>query len=170
MDHRDTETPRQQRLPETERVRVLATLRLAEELGAETVTLAGHYEGVEILTYAHTHNAIKIVLGKPSTPKWRRWLFGSTVEHIVRNGADIDVLFISGDAPGSDFLARTKRHPVFLKTREYLNLPAEKDRKGIRHRPGMSGALELRSSAPFSRGLCSRILNSAIWSCFICWV
>lgn len=126
------ETPKLQRLSETKRAQVLATLRLAEELGAETVTLTGHYIGETILAYAHERNATKVVLGKPSTPVWRRWLFSSTVEYIVSHSADIDILFISGETAESEAFTRHPRY--FLRTREYLGLSIEKDTKALQHR------------------------------------
>ncbi len=126
------ETPKLQRLPEAKRARILATLRLAEDLGAETVTLSGHYIGESVLAYASERNATKIVLGKASTPAWRRWLFGSTVEYIVRHSADIDVLFITGETAESEIIARHR--PYFLRTREFLGLDAEQDTKAWHHR------------------------------------
>jgi two-component system sensor histidine kinase KdpD len=125
------ETPKLQRLSEAKRAQVLTTLRLAEELGAETVTLTGHYIGETILAYAHERNATKIVLGKASTPAWRRWLFGSAVEYIVGHSADIDILFISGETAESEAFTRHPRY--FLRTREYLGLPIEKDTKALQH-------------------------------------
>ncbi len=126
------ETPKLQRLSETKRAQVLATLRLVEELGAETVTLTGHYIGETILAYAHERNATKVVLGKPSTPVWRRWLFSSAVEYIVSHSADIDILFISGETAESEAFTRHPRY--FLRTREYLGLSIEKDTKALQHR------------------------------------
>ena len=126
------ETPKLQRLPEASRARILATLRLAEELGAETVTLTGHYIGESVLAYARERNASKIILGKASTPAWRRWLFGSAVEYIVSRSADIDVLFITGETAESEVFARHR--PYFLRTREFLGLAAEQDTKAWYHR------------------------------------
>ncbi|MCU0492790.1 MAG: sensor histidine kinase KdpD [Chloroflexaceae bacterium] len=91
------ETPRHLRLPENERDRVVQTLRLAEQLGAETVTLSGQNVAEEVLSYARQRNVTKIVAGKPESPRWRELLFGSVVDSIVKNSGLIDVYVISGD-------------------------------------------------------------------------
>ena len=67
------------RLPEAAREQVIHTLRLAEQLGAETVTLSGQSVSEEILTYARTRNVSKIVVGKPLRPRWREIVFGSVI-------------------------------------------------------------------------------------------
>ena len=58
------ETPRHARLSETERDRVARTMRLAEELGARTVTVPGQSIAESILQYARAHNVTKIIVGK----------------------------------------------------------------------------------------------------------
>src|SRR5215831_12658264 len=91
------ETPAYLQLPAADRERVTHTLRLAEQLGAETVTLSGHSVSEEILTYARTRNVSKIVVGKPLRPRWREVVFGSVVDDLARNTDDIDVYVISGE-------------------------------------------------------------------------
>jgi two-component system sensor histidine kinase KdpD len=91
------ETPAALRLPEADRDRVVNTLRLAEQLGAETVTLSGQSVSEELLSYARTRNACKIVVGKPLRPRWKDLVFGSVVDELVRNTDDIDVYVISGE-------------------------------------------------------------------------
>lgn len=91
------ETPKHTRLPEADRNRVIQTLRLAEQLGAETVTLSGQNAAEEVVNFARTRNVSKIVVGKPTHPRWRELLFGSFAFDIVRQCSDIDVYFISGD-------------------------------------------------------------------------
>lgn len=91
------ETPAHQRLAEAERDQVIHTLRLAEQLGAETVTLTGSNVAQAILTYAHERNVSKLVVGKPIKPRWRELLFGSVVDELVRSSGDIDVYVISGE-------------------------------------------------------------------------
>src|SRR5437879_2669783 len=71
------ETPANARLPEEARVRVVDALRLAESLGAETVTLSGPRMSDEILAHARARNVSQIVIGKPQRPLWKRLLFGS---------------------------------------------------------------------------------------------
>ncbi len=85
-----------QQLRAADRTRVVETLRLAELLGAETATLSGTNIGDEILTYARRRNVTKIVVGKPTHPRWRDVVFGSRLDDMVRRSGDIDVYVISG--------------------------------------------------------------------------
>lgn len=90
------ETPAQMRLPQADRERAIDTLRLAERLGAETATLSGSDVSHEVLAYARRRNVSKIVVGKPTHPYWRDWVFGSVLEQLIRHSGDIDVYVISG--------------------------------------------------------------------------
>ncbi|TAN40338.1 MAG: sensor histidine kinase KdpD [Nitrospirae bacterium] len=73
-------------------------MRLAESLGAETVTLTGPKASDEILTYARYRNVTKIITGKPTHPRWKDTLFGSMLDELVRGSGDIEVYVISGDS------------------------------------------------------------------------
>ena len=72
-------------------------MRLAESLGAETVVLSGHKASEEILDYARARNVTKIIVGKPTHPRWKDKLFGSMLDEIVRGSGNIDVYAITGD-------------------------------------------------------------------------
>ena len=91
------ETPAHARLSEADRDRVVQTLRLAESLGAETVTLSGPTMSEEILVYARARNVSKVVIGKPGRALWRRILLGSVVDALVRGSGDIDIHVVSGE-------------------------------------------------------------------------
>jgi two-component system, OmpR family, sensor histidine kinase KdpD len=92
------ENPRMLRLPETERQRAVYNLRLAEQLGAETVTLRGPGIGAEIVNFARRRNIRKIIAGQPSRrPRWQNLLSGSPLEELLRLSADLDVYVISGE-------------------------------------------------------------------------
>ena len=92
------QTPRHLRLPESERASVMATLGLAEDLGAETVTLSGANVSQELLGYARMRNVTKIIVGKPVRARWKEWVFGSVVSDLVRTSGEIDVYVITGEA------------------------------------------------------------------------
>jgi len=92
------ETPAELRLPQKERDRVWQTLRLAERLGAQTVTLSGQRPAEEILRYARRRNVSKIVVGKPLHSRWKDAVFGSVRDDLVRGSGDVDIYVISGDA------------------------------------------------------------------------
>jgi two-component system sensor histidine kinase KdpD len=91
------ETPRQLRLPAEVRDRVTQTLRLAEQLGAETVRLPGQQMSEAILAFAHDRNVTKIVVGKPRRRLWTRILLGSIVDALVQGSGDIDIYVISAE-------------------------------------------------------------------------
>ena len=91
------ETAAQLRLPPEVRDRVTQTLRLAEQLGAETVRLPGEKMSEAILAFAHDRNVTKIVVGKPRRPRWKRIVIGSIVDALVQGSGDIDVYVISAE-------------------------------------------------------------------------
>lgn len=70
--------------------------RLAERLGAETVTLAGQDFTETILDYARSRNVTKILIGKTNQPRWRRLLIGTVVDDVLEKSGDIDVYVIRG--------------------------------------------------------------------------
>lgn len=103
------ETPAE--ITQEERDRVWQTLRLAERLGAETVTLSGQRPSEEILKYARRRNVSKIVVGKPLHARWRDVLFGSVRDALVRGSGGIDVYVISGEEGGGWPAAEKRSRP-----------------------------------------------------------
>jgi two-component system sensor histidine kinase KdpD len=91
------ENPSDVRLSDGARQRVAENLRLAEHLGAETVTLSGLNAAEETLAYARSHNVTKIVVGKPTHARWRDLVRPSFLEDMVRKSGGIDIYVISGD-------------------------------------------------------------------------
>jgi two-component system, OmpR family, sensor histidine kinase KdpD len=91
------ETPAAAKLTQADRDRVVQTLRLAEQLGAQTVTLSGPTMSEELLAYARARNVSKIVIGKPARSLWKRIVLGSIVDALVRGSGDIDIYVVSGD-------------------------------------------------------------------------
>src|ERR1700733_12719504 len=89
------ETPDLLRLSEHERNRRIAILRLAESLGAEAITLGGSSAGAELLQYARTRNATRILIGTSNRPRWRRLLRRSTTDYLLEASRDIDVIVIA---------------------------------------------------------------------------
>ena len=88
-----------------ERDALVANLQLAQSLGAQTAALAGQDAATEILAYAREQNVTKIVVGKPTHPRWRDVIFGSLLDRLVRGSGDVDVYVITGDAE-----AQVRRH------------------------------------------------------------
>lgn len=88
------ETPDLLRLTAIERNRRIDLLRLAESLGAETVTLGGPSAAQALLEYARTRNATRLVIGAPKRRGWRAWLRPSTTTELVRGARGFDVITI----------------------------------------------------------------------------
>lgn len=92
------ETPKLQRLPDAMRERTLDALKLALDLGAETVTLQGEDETQTLIAYARMRNVSKLVVGASSSWGLRAWLRRSTAERLVRAARDIDVTLVNTGA------------------------------------------------------------------------
>src|SRR5579864_4014405 len=86
------ETPALLRLSEAERNRRISVLRLAESLGAESVTLDGPSAATTLAEYAHVRNATRVIVGAPKRRGWRAWLGPSTATELVRRARGFDVL------------------------------------------------------------------------------
>lgn len=71
--------------------RLLAAFRLAEELGAETRTLAGGDAVAEILDFARRENVTHLVVGSAGRPLWLELIRGSLVRRLVRGAGDIAI-------------------------------------------------------------------------------
>ncbi|MBE3583507.1 MAG: sensor histidine kinase KdpD [Limnochordaceae bacterium] len=84
-------------LKEEDRDRIASTLRLAEELGAETITLQGEDVAQEILHLARVRNVTQILIGKPEKPRWKELIHGSPVDRIIRESGPISVHIVKGE-------------------------------------------------------------------------
>jgi two-component system sensor histidine kinase KdpD len=92
------ETPASSRMSNDHRQQLSENLRLAEQLGAEPITLKGENAAQETVRYARARNATKIVIGKPTHPRWRDFVSPSFLDEIVRSSGDMDLYVISGEA------------------------------------------------------------------------
>ncbi len=111
------ETPGHARLAPADREQLHRTLRLAEQLGAETVTVSGEETAEEVIHYARSRNVTKLVLGKP--PVRRSMFRASFVGEVLRRSGGIDVYVIGGGA--EERLARVRRAAAgSLALRKYL--------------------------------------------------
>ena len=99
------ETPRLQRLKESERDRILAVIKLAEELGAATAVLAASDAAAELVAQAQALNCATLVVGRPALPGWRTlWSGRSMTGRLARLAPTLDVMEV-GDAHSSRRLA-----------------------------------------------------------------
>ena len=118
------ETPNLIRLPEAERNRRIAWLKLAETLGAETITLGGPTVGAELLNYARTRNVTRVLLGEPSRHGLARWFRPSTVDHVLARARGIDVTVVK-----TTEAMRQARSPLLTRSAAYFAVqPSSKQR------------------------------------------
>ncbi len=107
--------------PSQEDLNTLAEhMRIAESLGAETATLTGYKVSDAILNYARQRNVSKIIIGKPTHPRWKDKLLGSILDEIVRGSGDIEICVITGDSSEAPAKPRIKTHPHKIKPKEWL--------------------------------------------------
>jgi len=98
------ETPSAATLGAESRQRIAQTLQLAEQLGAQTLTLSGAVIQQEILAYARAHNITKIVIGKPRPTahhRLRELLRPSFVDALIRDSGQIDIYVIRPEPPAT---------------------------------------------------------------------
>jgi two-component system, OmpR family, sensor histidine kinase KdpD len=69
-------------------------VRLAEDLGAEVIRVAGRDVAAELARVARERHVTQIVIGQPTRTRWRALLFGSVVDRVLREpiGADVHVV------------------------------------------------------------------------------
>jgi two-component system sensor histidine kinase KdpD len=89
---------------EEERDRIADTLRLAETLGGEAITIPSSERKIadDVIAYAELHNVTHIIVGKSSRSRWFEIVHGSVVHDLVRRSGNISVHVIAGDAVDSE--------------------------------------------------------------------
>jgi two-component system sensor histidine kinase KdpD len=85
-------------LGDKERDRVTRNMRLAEDLGAKTLTIVGESLAQEIIAVARAQNVSAIVIGKPQHSLLREFWHGSLVDKLIRSSGGINIYVIRGDA------------------------------------------------------------------------
>ena len=93
------ETKRSLQLTEEERDRIADTLRLAQALGGEPVTIPGGDRRIadDVVDFAQANNITQIVLGKSTRSAWFELLHGSVVRDLLRCCGNISVHVIAGE-------------------------------------------------------------------------
>jgi two-component system sensor histidine kinase KdpD len=102
------ETRRSLQLSDEERDRLADTLRLAEALGGEALTIPGVGRRIadDVVGFAHANNVTQIIIGK-STRSWGFELMrGSVVHDLVRRSGNISVNVIAGEELGAETLGK----------------------------------------------------------------
>jgi two-component system, OmpR family, sensor histidine kinase KdpD len=113
-------------LTEEERDRIADTLRLAEALGGEAMTLPGGDRHIadDVIGYAQANNVTQIIIGKSARSRWFEILHGSVVHDLVRRSGNISVHVIAGDViagqPIPKKSVRTAERVEIFDVRPYL--------------------------------------------------
>ncbi len=74
--------------------RLTATLRLAEQMGAQVITVQADSIVAGILEFATRNNIAKIIVGRPQGRLWRRWLGISPADQIIRRSRTFDIIVV----------------------------------------------------------------------------
>ena len=114
------ETPSLHRLPERQRRAILSALRLAQELGAETATLADTEEEKAVVRYAREHNLGKIMLGRQSRRRW--WNGESFADRLAERAPDLDLVIVAlEDKPAPSPVKNADTRPLMEKWRVQIH-------------------------------------------------
>jgi two-component system, OmpR family, sensor histidine kinase KdpD len=120
------ETRRSLQLTDEQRDRLADTLRLAEALGGEALTIPGVGRRIadDIISFAQANNVTQIIIGKSSRSRWFEIVQGSVVHDLVRRAGNISVNVIPGDelpsGPATTPSVRTATRPEPFNPRPYL--------------------------------------------------
>jgi two-component system, OmpR family, sensor histidine kinase KdpD len=101
-------------LSEEERDRIADTLRLAEALGGEAITLPSGDRSIaeDVIGYSLANNVTQIIIGKSARTRWFEILHGSVVHDLVRRSGNISVHVIAGDAVTGQPIPRKSTRPA----------------------------------------------------------
>src|SRR5690349_10167225 len=103
------ETRRSLQLSDAERDRLADTLRLAEALGGEGLTIPGVGRRIadDLVKFAHANNVTQIIIGKSTRSRWFELTRGSVVHDLVRRSGNISVHVIPGDELPAEDASKT---------------------------------------------------------------
>jgi two-component system sensor histidine kinase KdpD len=88
------ETPELQDLPEAKRHRILRALKMAQDMGADTASLAGNEAVAATVKYARDHNLSQVVVGRDHARPWRPW-YRSYADRLGHLAPDLDVIQVA---------------------------------------------------------------------------
>jgi two-component system sensor histidine kinase KdpD len=117
------ETRRSLQFNDEQRDRLADTLRLAESLGGEAITIPGVGRRIadDLINYAHANNVTQIVIGKSTRSRWFELTRGSVVHDLVRRAGNISVHVIAGEEQGAGQAAvQTAARPDTFNPQPYL--------------------------------------------------
>ena len=91
------DTPAKLQKHEKQKDQLAKSLHLAQELGAEIISLSANDVVEELLDIAQKHNVTQIIIGKPGKLNLQERFFGSIVEKVLRQSQNISVHVIPGN-------------------------------------------------------------------------
>jgi two-component system sensor histidine kinase KdpD len=102
------ETKRSLQLSEEERDRIADTLRLAQALGGEPVTIPGGDRRIadDVVGFAQGNNVTQIIVGKSTRSRWFELMHGSVVRDLLRSCGNISVHVIAGEELDKETIPR----------------------------------------------------------------
>jgi len=96
------ETTASIRLTDEQQDRIASAMRLAAQLGGETVTLQGEKVAETLLSTAKERNVTQLVVGRAGKG-------AALCDQLIREAGEIAVLVVGGEAPKKPMLAKVKR-------------------------------------------------------------
>ena len=120
------ETRRSLQLTDEQRDRLADTLRLAEALGGEALTIPGVGRRIadDVIGFAQANNVTQIIIGKSTRSWWFELRRGSVVHDLVRRAGNISVNVIAGEElaaePVPKKTVRTAERPEPFDPKPYL--------------------------------------------------
>jgi two-component system sensor histidine kinase KdpD len=120
------ETRRSLQLTDEERDRLADTMRLAEALGGEALTIPGVGRRIadDLIHFAQANNVTQIIIGKSTRSWWFELRRGSVVQDLVRRAGNISVSVIAGDelppGPTAKTAVQTAARPEPFDPKPYL--------------------------------------------------
>ena len=109
------EIPRLEVASDKEKQTLADNLRLAEELGAELVTIVGDEVAAEIIRLARRRNVTHLLIGKPALSSIRQFFRGSIFSKILKQSEGLSVHIISEAAKNAPLHLTPRRAPSKLK-------------------------------------------------------
>jgi two-component system sensor histidine kinase KdpD len=92
------DTPALQRLSRRQRQRILKSIKLAQDMGAETATLSGSDPVATVIAYARDHNLFRVIVGRDHVRAWRPW-YRSFADRIGKQAPDLEVIQVARGEP-----------------------------------------------------------------------
>ena len=106
------ETARTRALGEKAQTRITDHLRLAESLGAETLSLPGTRRiADDVLGWARDNNITQIIVGKTVRSWWFGWRHGSVVGELLRGADGIDLHVLAEEATTAKLVEDDREDP-----------------------------------------------------------